>query len=179
MNYIYTPNEIAVFLLKANFSLTEEQGVLNSLWEEKKHISKRYRQNKYSFVLAVQREINSYSNLDRIDELDLIMRDVDPNYILQNPEQERDYILHFFIVIRLKLLYTKGKGFYKIKFRRLLKCFGYKRRSQTFVQNLTHTMAKLSLKPYLRGHVPCDLNLIDIDDMVIIRLKQTKKVIAE
>jgi hypothetical protein len=174
MNYVYSPNDIAVFLLKSDFSLSGEQSVLTHLWEEQKNIQKKYRLNKHTLVSAVQREITSYmlANDTDMDELDLIMRDINPNQTLLTTVQEHNCLVHFFKVIRLELLYVENKDFYKIKLRRLLKRFGYKRRSAAFIQDLTRTMSMLSLKPYLRGYVPCDLAKINIDDMVMIRLKR-------
>ncbi|MCL2487102.1 MAG: hypothetical protein FWE80_00275 [Oscillospiraceae bacterium] len=49
---------------------------------------------------------------------------------------------------------------------RLLKHFGYKRRSPVLVQQITAAMTALSLTPYLKGYKPCDVAAIDIDDMV-------------
>ena len=114
MNYIYTPNDIAIFLLKTNFQLSYELIILSALWEEQKHISKKYRQDKSAFIRAVRLEMASYTIKDNMEELDLIMRDVDPNYILLTPDDEHDFILRFFKVIRLELLYIKNKDHYKI-----------------------------------------------------------------
>ena len=123
-------------------------------------------------VENVRRAMASYTLEEReLDELDLILRDVDPNYAPLSPNDEHDIILRFFTVIRLELLYMEGRGYYKIKLRRLLKKFKYKRRSQTLVQSINHAMTVLSLVPYLRDHVPCDISAIGIDDMVMIRLK--------
>ena len=173
MSFIYTPDDIAVFLLKANFPLRYEQTVLHNLWTEQTHIATKYRRDESTFRRDVRQAAASYA-LDGdsgLDELDLIMRDVDPNYTLLSPYDEHDVILRFFKVIRLELLYIEGRDYYKIKLRRLLKQFKYKRRSQTLVQNINHAMTLLSLSPYLRGHVPCDISSIDIDDMIMIRLK--------
>jgi len=173
MSYTYTVNDIAVFLLVANFKLSDEQKTLHKLWREQKYIDEKYLHNEAAFKREIRREraLIMPGVLDDLDELDLIMRDVDPNYELFNSNYERDAILQFFKIIRLELLYIENRDYYKIKLRRLLKHFKYKRRSQALIQNIKHAMTLLSLTPYLRGHVPCDLALIDIDDMVMIRLK--------
>jgi hypothetical protein len=171
MNFVYTPNDIAVFLLKANFSFKEEQSVLKHLWNEQKHISKKYRNDLTVFIRAVRVKIDSYALTDSLDELDLIMRDINPKHKSLTPAQEHDCILHFFMVVRLELLYIKSRDYFKIKLRRLLKRFNYKRRTQSFMQDLSRTMIKLSLRSYLRDYVPCNLSAISLDDMVMIRLK--------
>ena len=171
MNYFYTPNDIAVFLLKANFPLKFEQAILTNLWEEQNHIANKFKHDKFAFMRAVQLEIASYIFKNEIDELDLILRDVEPNYVLLNPCYEHDIILRFFKIIQLELFYIPNKDYYKIKLRRLLKRFGYKRRSSSLIQHITQTLTVLSLTPYLRGYASCDIATIDIDTMVMIRLK--------
>ena len=173
MSYIYTTNDIAVFLFAANLKLSDEQKVLSELWREQEHIDEKYCHNEFAFKREVTREMDLImpGASEELDELDLIMRDVDPGYELFNSDFERDVILQFFKIIRLELLYIPNRDYYKIKLRRLLKYFRYKRRSQALVQNIKQSMDLLSLAPYLRGRVPCDVALIDIDDMVMIRLK--------
>ena len=171
MNYIYTSNDIAVFLLKANFTLKYEQTILNHLWKEQNHIDHKYSQNKLLFLREIRFEMASYTFENDFDELDLIMRDIDPDYVTLNMEREHDFIMQFFKVIRLELFYIQDKDYYKIKLRRLLKRFGYKRRSKSLIQHITQTLTVLSLTPYLRGYTSCDIAMIDIDAMVMIRLK--------
>ena len=171
MNYTYSVNDIAVFLRNANPPLSVEQMVLHKLWAEQKHIPKKYRLDEAAFKRQVRLEIAAYDSYDGMDELDLIMRDVAPDYIQLNPTYAQDIILQYFKVIRLGLLYIEGRSYSKIKLRRLLKSFGYKRRSQVLVQSIKHALTLLSLTPYLKGHVPCDIASIDIDDMIMIRLK--------
>jgi len=171
MNFTYTPNDIAVFLRIANFPLSDEQMVLHNLWTEQKHISKEYRLDEAAFRRKVRLEMTAYDLRDDMDELDLIMRDVDPDYIQSNPTFAQDYVLQYFKIIRLELLYIEGRDYCKIKLRRLLKSFGYKRRSQALVENINHALTLLSLTPYLKGYVPCEIASIDIDNMIMIRIK--------
>lgn len=171
MNCIFTPDDIAIFLLKADFTLSDEQMVLYSLWEEQKQMTSKYRNDKFSFIREIRREMVSYKYKNDMHELDLIMRDIDPDYILLTPKDEHDFIFQFFKIIRLELLYIERKDCYKIKLRNLLKRFGYKRRSQSLIKNITHSLTLLSLTTYLRGYVSCDVQNIALDDMVMIRLK--------
>jgi len=172
MNYTYTPNDIAKFLRIANLPLSIENKVLNDLWTEQKHIPKEYRLDNAAFRRKVRLEMAAYDLNDDEDELDLIMRDVDPDYVLLNPTYAQDFILQYFKIIRLELVYIEGRSYCKIKLRRLLKYFGYKRRSQALVQSINHALTLLSLTTYSKGYISCDIASIDIDDMIMIRLKR-------
>jgi len=68
-------------------------------------------------------------------------------------------------------MYVPNKDYSKIKLRRLLNVFGYKRRSAQLVDGIHRTLGALKLKTYLRGYTPCDVADIGIDRMVMIRLK--------
>jgi len=172
MNYTYTLNDIALFLRLTNFPLSDEQIVLHKLWTEQKHIPEEYRLDEAAFRRKVRLEIAAYDFLDGMDELDLIMHDVAPDYIQLNPTYAQDFILQYFKIIRLELLYIEGRAYCKIKLRRLLKSFAYKRRSSVLIQSINHAMTLLSLTPYLKGYISCNIASIDIDDMIMIRLKQ-------
>jgi hypothetical protein len=173
LNYTYTPNDIAVFLLKADFTLSDEQVILHDLWETGKHIARKYLRDEALFKWHIRAKLASYMhNKDGdLSELALIMRDVDPDFVLKNPEYAEDYILQYFKVIRLELMYINGRNYYKIKLRRLLRQFGYERRAQSIVQNINRALTLLSLEPFLRGYAPTDIMSAGLNDMIMIRLK--------
>ncbi|WP_235829605.1 hypothetical protein [Clostridium nigeriense] len=87
-------------------------------------------------------------------------------------EREEYYVEAFFRFIKLRLIYIENYNFIKIKLRTLLRNFGYKRRSENIVNNVKRTIKALRLESYLRDYQVCDINEIDIDDTIIIRLKE-------
>ena len=170
--YVYTPNDIAVFLLKANLTMREENHVLRELWVEKIRIAKKYKLDELKFRQAVRLELASYVlKKNDFDEFDLIMRDVGLKYTSLTPAQEYDFVFRYFKVVRLELLFLEGKDCHKIKLRRLLAHFSYKKDTQALVQDMQNVMAGLSLVTCLRGYVPCKISEIGLDDMVMIRLE--------
>ena len=82
---------------------------------------------------------------------------------------ENDDFTSYFKFTRLSLLYS-GIEYRRLKLRTLLKVFGYRRRSEQLMQKIHAAMDSLQLQAYLKGHVPCDLSEIQIDQMVMIRL---------
>lgn len=109
-------------------------------------------------------------SLDDLDELNLLMRDTEHSLCIDGTINKQGIIESYFKIIKLEFMYVPKKDYSKIKLRRLLKMFGYKRRSAQLVDSIKRTLGALKLKTYLRGYVPCDIAEIGIDDMVMIRL---------
>jgi len=171
MSYVYHPFEIAEFLSKANFRASDEQATLYRLWEDGEHISPEYRQDFGAFNRAVREILSLFSMTEGdMDELELLMQNMDANGVFGSFPYEHNHILRFLKAVRLELLYIPGRDCYKIKLRTLVKRFGFQRRTSKLLTNITRALQRVSLVPYLRGSVPCDLARIPLDAMVIIRL---------
>ena len=67
----------------------------------------------------------------------------------------------YFRLVKLKLYYIEGCDYIRLKFKTLLKSCGYKRRTE-----------KLKLECSLKCRKKCNIRKIDLDDMIIIRLKE-------
>ena len=93
------------------------------------------------------------------------------NCYIDGPVYEQGVIESFFKLIKLQLTYTPNKVYRKIKLRTLLGRFGYERRSANLIFYIDEALKSLELVTYLRGHVPCNLAEIRLDDTVILRLK--------
>ena len=63
-----------------------------------------------------------------------------------------------------------GIAYRKVKLRKLLRDFGYKRRSEKLTSRIQQAIDKLELKIYLRGYVPCSIDAISLEDVIVIRL---------
>lgn len=94
---------------------------------------------------------------------------LDPKY-----RQDKNKLEAFFRFIKLRLTYTENCLFIRLKLRTLLRNFGYKRRSVSLVNDIKRSMKELKLEAYLRDYQPCDIADIDLDDVIIIRLKPEK-----
>ena len=58
------------------------------------------------------------------------------------------------------------------KFKTLLKSCGYKRRTEKLVLRINRSLEKLKLECSLKCRKKCNIRKIDLDDMIIIRLKE-------
>ncbi len=173
MKYLYTPFDVAVYFNSANLTISEEQLILMSLWEQREAlIWYQYRKEKKHFLHSVKHELhNIEGTLDCADELNLILREMGSKFSLGESNYEQGVIESYFKIFKLRLTYTPGTDFCKIKLRNLIGRFGYKRRTASLVDCINRTIKSLGLKVYLRGWEPCDIGIVPLDDIIIVRLK--------
>lgn len=171
MKYLYTPYDIAVFFISADFSLSDEKNLLSRL-SESADIPSKYRGNYPLLKKQVANEISNFDNtLDaEINALQILLKDVDRTFKINGIINEQGVIESYFKIIKLWLTFVEGCAFRKIKLRTLLKHFGYKRRSLQLVNEIESTLKALELKTFVRNHIACKISEADIDDMIIIRV---------
>lgn len=181
MTYLYTPQDIAAFLLAADFTQSDERAIIKELWENKKaSLPAQYRTDLALFRRHIYRELSKFNGLSTdLDELNILLKDTEHAFCVDGSINEQGIIDSYFKIVKLGLIYTEGKDYQRIKLRRLLKEFGYKRRSARLVEYVECTLATLGLETYLRGYVPCSISEIDVDDMIVIRLKDRNLLKAE
>ena len=172
--YLYTPQDIALFLDYCNFKLSDEKFLKENLWDNRNSlIEPRYRKSKYKFFKAISLCRERCEALDYEDEVQVInriLKEIGSSYEITELEKDENYIEAFFRFIKLRLVYIKGCTHVRIKLRTLLRNFGYKRRSETLIKNIKRTMKALGLQYYLKGNKPCDISEVKLDDILVIRL---------
>jgi hypothetical protein len=174
--YLYTPSDIAIYLKWADFTCSDEKKILLLIWEDRDIlIEAKYRNSKKIFIhqiqLALEKLDSDYYNKDDVDVINKILDDLGSQYQIDNGLGENNIIEAFFRIIKLKLSYTAKTDFIKIKLRTLLAHFGYQRRSKPFIVAVTRTLKNLNINTYLSGYIPCQIQDIRLDDMIIFRLK--------
>ena len=87
----------------------------------------------------------------------------------QTNDTEHTFSHLIFKELRLRILYINRKGFAKMKLRTLLSELGYKRRSPNVIGYIYNCFLFYHIQTTLKGNVPCSIDTIDIDDMVIFR----------
>ena len=85
---------------------------------------------------------------------------------------DENYIEAYFRLVKLKLYYIEGCDYIRLKFKTLLKSCGYKRRTEKLVLRINRSLEKLKLECSLKCRKKCNIRKIDLDDMIIIRLKE-------
>ncbi len=167
--YMITPQDTAVYLFLENASHKRENEVLHDLFENhNQSIVREYAKDYLKFKQCVMNLLNIYE-LDDVsyNEAELILKEIENTEFYSN--EEVDCFAAYFKLIWLQLMYS-GITYRKIKLRNLLRDFGYKRRSAALINNIQQAIDNLGLKTYLRGHVPCNICDVDLDDVIIIRM---------
>jgi hypothetical protein len=172
-NYHYTAEDIALFLLMADMRLSEQQRVFQSIWMwDKDSIPIEYRADFWAFKRRVEFELDKLNGLvGNVNELQVILKDFsDIKLDLPADKYEQNVIAHYFKFIRLDLCYG-NKLYRKIKLKRLLDAFGYRRRSQALVEHIESTLNRLDLKLYVKNNERCRIADVTIHKMLVIRLR--------
>lgn len=176
-NLYYSPFDLAVIISSMNFGLQKENELINFIWEyEQDFIKPEYRNSKRKFVLNIYYWTNYLNNKADIDlEFPAVKNDM----ISVGAEiAENQYISNFsnldlfFKNLRIRIIFDNKKGYVRIKFRTLLRQYGYQRRSERLVDYINTCIGFYRLKPYLRGGVECDIRTVDIDEMIIFKLAE-------
>lgn len=173
--YLYTATDIGIYFNNADLPHSKENKILEQLWEDRhKILDLKYRKNRAFFCKSVRKEMEKYlleTNNCEIDSINKILEDIGSSFTLDTSFNEEYQVEAFFRVIKLKLIYTDDINNIKMKLRTLLGYFGYRRRSQQFVDNVKRTLKALGLITYLKAYELCDVSMIKLDDMIMIRLK--------
>lgn len=176
-NLYYSPFDLAVIISSMNFGLQKENELINFIWKnEQDFIQPEYRNSKRKFVLNIYYWTNYLNNKADIDlEFPAVKNDM----ISVGAEiAESQYISNFsnldlfFKSLRIRIIFGNKKGYVRIKFRTLLRQYGYRRRSERLVDYINTCIDFYRLKPYLRGGVECDIRTVDIDEMIIFKLAE-------
>lgn len=161
INRNYTPNDVAMYLNQADFTYSIERKILNEIVSE----------------LQDQR----VSKIAFIKEVDDILETFDPDILIELNElnlklSSDSQLISYFNVIKLRLHYTEGCDHVRVKFRTILKRFGYKRRSEKLINELDEILNQLGLTVSLKGGIGCKLNEIPLDEFIMIRLRSEEDV---
>lgn len=157
-----------------NFDLSEKRAneLLNRIWnEDRSFLLANYRDNYRQWILDVRYWSHYLHNKMTFDkELPVILSDckdsLDDELFI---EDDFNFDL-FFKSIRIRILYIEESGYTRMKLRTLLSAYGYKRRSQDFISYVKKCLNFYHIQITLRGNVPCDVESINLDDMITFRV---------
>lgn len=171
----YSALDVAVIVSSMQLGCREESRLLDLIWNgEKAFLAIPYRTNQRKFILDTTHWIQYFYDKPVIDkEFSVIQKDlVHSNRTLQAEQLTSDFtdLDLFFKSIRIRILYGNGKDYVKIKLRKLLERYGYKRRSRLLLQHINNCMMFYHLEVKLRGRQPCSIEDADLDQILIFRV---------
>ena len=172
-----TPGNVASYILAEDLTRSRQLRDIKELYYNyNQEISEPW----CSDYLLFKREV-----FDCIDKSDMTDRDIESINRLLNEAEEmdkadlpeksdvRNVFFDIIKVIKIQIMLSP-KQYKRYKLRTIIGKFGYKRRSPYLVDRLTYILNELDIELYIKGNKKCSLWSIDIDDMIIMRLKTDK-----
>ncbi len=171
----YSSLDIVVIVNGMQLGCKDESRILDLIWEgEKAFLPLKYRTNQRKFLLDIYYWMQYFYDKPIIDsEFPAIQKDLAySNRTLPTEQLISDFsdLDLFFKSMRIRILYGNGNDYVRIKLRTLIKQYGYKRRSQLLLQHINRCMLFYHLEAVLRGGIPCDVNNVGLDRILIFRV---------
>lgn len=172
---LYNAFDIAYVITQNDMGAKKATDFVNWLWQEEvPFLNQQYRYDKYKLVSDVYYWSDYLSDKIAIEkEFPAIKKDLEQSGNAASTElllSEHFDVDLFFKVLRLRILYLNEKKFVKMKLRSLMKEYGYKRRSDKFMQYIRDCLMFYHIQTYVKGGVLCDICEVNIDEMIVFRV---------
>ena len=173
----YSALDVAAILSGMELSCRQESAIIDAIWRgECELLSEKYQSDQRKFILDVRYWITYFYEKPILDqEFPVVQKDISgTNRNLDETQFLSDFqdLDLFFKSIRLRILYGTSHDYVRIKLRTLLSVYDYRRRSAKLMEHLHTCLEFYRLEVFLRGGVPCELDTVDLDQMVIFRMKE-------
>lgn len=173
-SYLYTPFELALII---QYHHMDSEKYIELLQNIHRHdnifIQPEYRHDQKSFILAVMDKLNYLSDPETyISEQSDIEKDMNDFGLKNNSvsdDTEHTFSHLIFKELRIRILYINQKGVARMKLRTLLAELGYKRRSPNIIGYIYDCLLFYHIETTLKGNVHCNVENVDIDDMIVFR----------
>lgn len=171
----YSALDLAILVSARELTEKEIAKFLEAVSEkDNDYLAPQYRNNFRKLILDTYYWTHYFYNKTTIDaEFPSIQKDMfDLGSNLEKDNYTSDFsgLDLFFKNMRIRIVVDGSKDYVRIKLRTLLKEYGYKRRSKMLVDYVNGCMEFFRLKAFLRGGVECEIENVDIDEMLTFRV---------
>ncbi len=172
----YDSYSVAYFIVSQDMSMRKQMELLNDIYlHEYSFLHPKYKGNRKNFKLDVLYWTAYLMDKEDLDkEFPVVQKDFKASgreFVSEELMSDYPDVDLFFMIMRLRILYEGDKDYVRMKLRTLLKHYGYKRRSDTIVAHIQKCMLFYHIQPYLRDYEECDIDKIDLDDMITFRVR--------
>lgn len=170
----YNAYDFAIIFIGMELGCRDEVSVMKEIWEkDRSFINGAFRDKQRQLLLEIAFYESYILNKEIMDkEFPRIQKDllaVGSKMKLEILDLE-NYNLHlFFKKLRINILYGRKRNEVRMKLRTLLKAYNYKRRSPKLIECISKSLYFYHLQTYLKDGVPCQIEDVDIDDMIIFK----------
>lgn len=170
----YDSYSVAYFIVSQEMGSRKQMGFLDELYQhEYSFLHPAYKENKKNFISDVLYWTDYLIDKEKLDkEFPVVEKDFKAagrEFVSENLMSDYPEFDLFFMIMRLRILYAGNKDYIRMKLRTLLKHYGYKRRSDAIVAHMQNCMVFYHIQPYLRDYEQCDIDKINLDDMITFR----------
>ena len=172
---LYSPYDLACIICEHKMSVQEGAAFLKKVWQkDNTFLQDRYRDDLKRLYLDVAYCSDYLCNKGDVcegsfelnEEADFFNKVIKENKF----EKEAFEINLFFKSERLKILYINQTKYTRLKLKTMIKKFGYERRSKILTRYINKRMSFYHMQAYLRGNEKCNIEDINLDDMLTIRI---------
>ena len=170
----YDSYSVAYFAVSQEMGSKTQLKFMDELYDkEHEFLHPLYKENKRSFVSDVLYWTTYLTDKEKLDaEFPAIEKDfkalgrrfIHDRFMSDYPDFDM-----FFMIMRLRIVFSEEKKYVRMKLRTLLKNYGYRRRSDAITSHIRDCLMFYHIQPYLRDGVECDIRKISIDDMISFR----------
>ena len=169
------PYAIAWYIVAKDIGSHEQMNLLNNIYEnEIEFIQPKYKGNQKEFFAQVRYWVDYLIDKENFDrDFSAVAKDFQSyGRDFSAEEYSRDFkdIDLFFMLLRIRIRYESKQGYVRIKLRRLLNYYGYKRRSPRLVSHLKKCLRFYHIQTYLKNGQACDIGTVDLDKMIMFRI---------
>lgn len=171
----YDSYSLALFVVSHDMGSRKAMDFIEKIFaEEKGFLYPDYTKDKkllYSDTLYWMEYLIDKEKLDA--EFPVVEKDfkaTGKTFIRENVMSEYPDIDLFFMFMRLRIRYVDRQDYERMKLRTLLRNYGYKRRSPAIVAHINKCLIFYHIQTYLRDYEQCDIEKVDIDDMITFRV---------
>ena len=165
----YTPEIIAYYCYENDLTIKQAYSLIDSIYNiEYKFINIKYKLDIKSFRYQLMDYWDYLIDKEEyLNDISTIKNYYEELHIPLNVIEETSSLDYFFIKIRLDMIFFNAP-YRRIKFRTLLKKYGYKRRSDKFKSHIHKCMDFYQLKGF-SNKKEINLNTINIEDMITFK----------
>ncbi len=171
----YDAYSLALFTVSHEMGSRRTMDFLEKVYvEEKGFLHPDYLQNKKMYLSDTLYWMEYLIDKEKLDaEFPVVEKDftaTGKTFVRKSVMSDYPDIDLFFMFMRLRILYVDTQDYERLKLRTLLRRYGYKRRSSTIVDHINTCLIFYHIQPYLRGYEQCEIEKVDIDDMITFRV---------
>lgn len=171
----YNSYSVAYFVVSRQMGAKSQMEFLDKLYEQEyEFLHPIYKRDKKGFISEVLYWTDYLLDKETIDkEYPVVEQDFKSSgrhFIKENRISDYPEFDLFFMLLRLRIRYSDGKDYVRMKLRTLLKHYGYKRRNDAIISRFKDCMMFYHIHPQLRDEGECDIRTMDIDDMITFKV---------